>query len=281
MSIETSNQPDAFGQFEHEGWESVSAAYDHSFGRLTPQSADALLDAAGVGADDRLLDVCCGPGMVAEAAVMRGARVTGLDFSAAAIALARQRVAAAEFHEGDAQALPFEDNRFDAAVCGFGLIHLPDATRGLAEMLRVVRPGGRIAVSVWQPPAPGNGFGLLYSSIRAHADMNVDLPHGPDFFQFSDDERMTGLLEGAGLGQIELVRAPQFWVFDTEQALHDELLESTVRARGLILAQTAEVQAQIRATVIDGMGAFRAVHNVYRVPMPALIGAGTRPAEQP
>ncbi len=277
MIIETSDQPEAFGRFEHEGWQRASAAYDHSFGRLTPQSAGALLDAARVGTDDRLLDVCCGPGMVAGAALERDARVTGLDFSAAAISLARTRVDGAEFLEGDAQALPFEDNSFDAAVCGFGLIHLPDAARGMAEMLRVVRPGGRIAVSVWEPPAPGNGFGLLYGAIRAHADMNVDLPHGPDFFQFSDEPRMTELLTGVGLREVELTRAPQYWVFDGDHALHDELLESTVRARGLILAQTTEVQARIRSAVIDGMGSFRTVHNVYRVPMPALIGAGVKP----
>ena len=146
MTIETSTQPEAFARFEHEGWEQVSAAYDQSFGRLTPQSAEALLDAAGVDGDTSLLDVCCGPGMVAEAAVARGANVTGLDFSAAAIALAGSRVEEARFVEGDAQALPFDANHFDAAVCGFGLIHLPDAARGLAEMIRVVRPGGRIAV---------------------------------------------------------------------------------------------------------------------------------------
>ena len=277
MTIETSTQPEAFARFEHEGWERASGAYDHSFGRLTPQSADALLDAAGVDGDTTLLDVCCGPGMVTGAATTRGARATGLDFSAAAIALARTRVEAAEFVEGNAQALPFDDDAFDAAVCGFGLIHLPDATRGLAEMVRIVRPGGRIAVSVWEPPAPGNGFGLLYGSIRAHADLNVDLPHGPDFFQFSDDARMIELLRGVGLRDIELERAPQYWVFDAEHALHDELLESTVRARGLILAQTPEVQARIRSAVIDGMGPFRAVHNVYRVPTPALIGAGVKP----
>ncbi len=277
MTIETSDQPEAFARFEHEGWERASSAYDRSFGRLTPQSADALLDAAGVNDKSRLVDVCCGPGMVAGAATARGARVTGLDFSAAAITLARSRVDGAEFIEGDAQALPFDDAEFDGAVCGFGLIHLPDAARGLAEMVRVVRPGGRIAVSVWEPPSPGNGFGLLYDSIRAHADLNVDLPHGPDFFQFSDDTRMTELLRDAGLQDIGLERAPQFWVFNGEHALHDELLESTVRARGLILAQTPAVQARIRAAVIDGMGTFRAVHNVYRVPMPAMIGAGVKP----
>ena len=277
MSIETSSQPDDFARFEHDGWERASAAYDQSFGRLTPQSAEALLNGAQVGREDRLLDVCCGPGMVADAALARGADVTGLDFSAAAITLARQRVPGAAFHEGDAQALPFDDHAFDAAVCGFGLIHLPDATRGLAEMSRVVRPGGRIAVSVWEPPAPGNGFGLLYGAIRAHADMQVDLPHGPDFFQFSDSERMTELLVAAGLEDIAVTAAAQYWVFDGDHALYDELLESTVRARGLILAQTTEIQARIRQAVIDGMGPFRAVHNVYRVPMPALIGAGLRP----
>ena len=85
----------------------------------------------------RVLDVCCGPGMISAAAARRGAQIVGLDFSAAAVDIARASVPAAEFHEGDAQNLPFDDSSFDAVVCGFGIIHLPDPQRGLAEMYRL------------------------------------------------------------------------------------------------------------------------------------------------
>ena len=278
MSIESSREPDRFQRFEQEGWDSVISAYDRSFGRLTPQSSEALLDAARVDAGCRLLDDCCGPGMISAAAAARGAAVSALDFSTQALALAKSAGIDADFTEGDALNLPWPDDDFDAAVCGFGIMHLADPLRGVSEMARVTRPGGRIAISVWAPLAPDNGFGVAYEAIRRHADMQVDLPHGPDFFQFAENRRLDALLREAGLEQIKVSEAPQYWAFGDAGALFESLIEGTVRTRGLIRAQTPEIQQRIRSAIADRMSAFRVVHGAYRVPMPALIGAGTVPA---
>jgi ubiquinone/menaquinone biosynthesis C-methylase UbiE len=74
------------------------------------------LDAAEVRSGKQVLDVCCGPGMIASAAAARGAQTTGIDFSAAVVKIANSNVPNAEFHEGDVQSLPFADNTFDAVV---------------------------------------------------------------------------------------------------------------------------------------------------------------------
>ena len=192
MPIQVSNDPGAFRAFEHSGWNAASEEYERAVGPLTAQSADVTLDAAGVFSGCKVLDVCTGHGVLALAATKRGAKVCALDFAEAMIAAARRNVPAAECRQGDAQVLPYADNTFDAVVCGYGIIHLPEPDRALAEMRRVLHPGGRVAISVWERPSPNSGFGLVMGAIKAHGRIDVPLPHGPDFFQFGDLESSKG-----------------------------------------------------------------------------------------
>jgi demethylmenaquinone methyltransferase / 2-methoxy-6-polyprenyl-1,4-benzoquinol methylase len=102
--------------------------------------------AAVVQPGDRVLDTCCGTGDLALAAAGAGGRVSGLDFSAPMLERARRKSSEIEWIEGDALALPFEENVFDAATVGFGVRNLADLERGLRELRRVLRPGGRVAI---------------------------------------------------------------------------------------------------------------------------------------
>jgi demethylmenaquinone methyltransferase / 2-methoxy-6-polyprenyl-1,4-benzoquinol methylase len=95
---------------------------------------------------DRVLDVCCGTGDLAVAAAEAGGHVIGLDFSEPMLERARRKSAEIEWVEGDALALPFGDASFDAVTVGFGVRNLPDIEAGLAELRRVLRPEGRLAV---------------------------------------------------------------------------------------------------------------------------------------
>jgi demethylmenaquinone methyltransferase/2-methoxy-6-polyprenyl-1,4-benzoquinol methylase len=103
-------------------------------------------DLAAVGAGDRALDVATGTGDLALAMRRRGAEVVGLDFSERMLELARQKAPDCRFVAGNALELPFEDGEFDAATVGFGARNFSDPRRGLREMARVVRPGGRVVV---------------------------------------------------------------------------------------------------------------------------------------
>lgn len=95
---------------------------------------------------DAVLDVCCGSGDLALAAREAGGRVTGVDFARRMLERARRKTGDVEWLEGDALALPFGDGAFDAVTIGFGLRNLSDAPRGLAELRRVLRPEGRVAI---------------------------------------------------------------------------------------------------------------------------------------
>jgi ubiquinone/menaquinone biosynthesis C-methylase UbiE len=93
--------------------------YDSAFGAVARRTVGSTLDTARVTRDTRVLDVCCGPGMLAAGALQRGAEVVGLDFSTEAVELALRLVPNGRFQRGDAQALPFTAASFDAVLCGY------------------------------------------------------------------------------------------------------------------------------------------------------------------
>ena len=105
-----------------------------------------LTVAAVVRPGDRVLDACCGTGDLALAARDAGGAVVGLDFSEPMLVRARRKGPELEWRQGDVLALPFEDGGFDAATVGFGVRNVADLDRGLGELRRVLRPGGRLAI---------------------------------------------------------------------------------------------------------------------------------------
>src|SRR6266446_2037855 len=132
----------------------AAAEYDRAFAHVTAHFMPFLLRAAGVAPGMRVLDIATGTGLSAEAAlaaVGSTGHVTAADISPAMVAKARERLGDAPnvaLSVEDGQALPFPDESFDAVLCNLGLMFFPDPVRGLMELRRVLRPGGRIAVSV-------------------------------------------------------------------------------------------------------------------------------------
>ncbi len=122
---------------------------------FTTPAAAALVNYAAIKAGETVLDVACGTGVVAITAAVRGATVNGLDLSPALLVDARRNAtlvaAPIEFREGDVEALPYADASFDVVLSQFGHMFAPRPERAIAEMLRVLKPGGRIAFSTWPP----------------------------------------------------------------------------------------------------------------------------------
>jgi ubiquinone/menaquinone biosynthesis C-methylase UbiE len=117
--------------------------------------AEQLCETADIQAGWRVLDVATGSGNAAIAAARRGCDVVGIDFVPALLERGRARAASehlgVEFKEGDAEDLPFPDASFDAVISVFGVMFAPDHQRAAAELARVCRPGGRIALASWTP----------------------------------------------------------------------------------------------------------------------------------
>jgi SAM-dependent methyltransferase len=144
------NQLESFKAMQKQGWAYFAPLEAHT----TPQAA-RLVKRAGIRAGDRVLDVACGTGVVAITAARLGARVTGLDLTPELLARAREnsRIAEVEvdWREGDVEKLPFADAFFDAVLSQYGHIFAPRPETAIAEMLRVLKPGGTIAFSTWPP----------------------------------------------------------------------------------------------------------------------------------
>jgi demethylmenaquinone methyltransferase/2-methoxy-6-polyprenyl-1,4-benzoquinol methylase len=112
---------------------------------------------------EAVLDACCGTGDLALACARAGGRVTGLDFSPRMLERARRKSAEIDWVEGDLLALPFEDGAFAAVTVGFGVRNVPELADGLAELRRVLAPGGRLAVlEITRPRGPLRPFFRLW-----------------------------------------------------------------------------------------------------------------------
>jgi SAM-dependent methyltransferase len=132
----------------------------------TAAVAPRLVDFAGVAAGMRVLDVGCGTGVVALTAARRGAHATGVDLTPTLLERARQNAAImqldTDWHEGDAEELPFGEAQFDVVVSQFGHMFAPRPELAVREMLRVLKPGGTLTFSTWPPELMvGKMFALI------------------------------------------------------------------------------------------------------------------------
>src|SRR5215468_987831 len=143
------------------------AAYDRGMGVWSQLAGQVFLDWLALSSGLRWIDIGCGSGAFTELLAQRyaPAEIHGIDPSEAQFAFARARPALrkATFLRGDAMALPFETDRFDAAVMALVLFFVPDPAKGVAEMARVVRPGGTVSTYLW---IAGRGAaGAVYGRI--------------------------------------------------------------------------------------------------------------------
>src|SRR5262249_30558330 len=160
--------PQIFRQFEHQGWQEIASRYHDGFASVTTQSVTALLNAARGTTGKRVLDVACGPGYVAAAAAGRGAVAIRGDFSSEVLEEAGGGYPGIDFREGDAEDLSFPDLSFDAVTMNFGMLHLGRPEQSLHEAHRVLRPGGRVAFTVWDTPDRAMGFGIVIGAIQKY-----------------------------------------------------------------------------------------------------------------
>jgi SAM-dependent methyltransferase len=157
---------DAVAEFKQKQRETWALGNFADVAIFTTQVAGQLVRFAGVRAGQTLLDVACGTGVVAITAARAGAKVTGLDLTPELLAQARESAPIAGlkdiiWKEGDAEKLPFEDGSFDVVLSQFGHMFAPRPEVAIREMLRVLKPGGRIAFATWPPEMfVGRNFAL-------------------------------------------------------------------------------------------------------------------------
>lgn len=269
---------DAFNAFEAAGWETQAAGYEDFFGQITTRLVDPLLDAAEIRAGERVLDVATGPGYVAAAAAERGAVTIGLDNAEAMLSRARRRLPQIEFRRGSVEALPFPDGSFDAVVGNFILLHLGRPEQAAAEFVRVLAPGGRVALTVWDVPEKARLLGVIVDAVAAaEATPPAEIPVGPPIFRFADDREFDRLLRDQGLEDIEVRTIAFSHAAPSADDLWRGLLGGTVRTSALILRQSEDVQRKIRAA-FDRIVQPYQVGDRLEIPVSVKLAAGRNPA---
>ena len=278
MATPSSEELEAFRAFEQSGWNTAANKYDRFFGGVTPVFCETLLDGAGVNAGMRVLDIATGPGYVAGAAANRGADAVGIDFAPNMVAEARKLNPKAAFQEGDAEDLSFPDESFDAVVISFGMLHFSRPEAVLAEVLRVLRPGGSLAFTVWGKPQEGAaGFGILLRAIETHGTMDVGLPPGPPLFRFSDHNEARKALLDAGFVNPLITDLPHTWELSGYEILIDTFREAGVRAGEILRSQDQEAQKGITEFVRNELKSYER-DGIIGVPMGAVLSCARKPA---
>jgi SAM-dependent methyltransferase len=269
--------PDAFDAFEAAGWDARSDPYDAFWAPITVRAADAVLDAAGVHAGrrgTRLLDVGCGTGHVSARAASLGAVVTGVDVAPSMVAAASALVPEASFVVGSAEALPFDAGAFDAVVANFVLLHVGRQEVALAEMARVLRPGGGLGVTMWDEGAANALHAVLLAAV---AEVGVtppaDLPPGPPAFY--PDEAFSGLVATAGFASVAVSHLAFSVAFPDAEAMWSGMLRAGVRFPPLVNAQPTEVRTAIRAAFERRLAPY-AVDGGLEVPTSIQVTAARR-----
>jgi SAM-dependent methyltransferase len=237
---------DAFNQFEADGWDAKAAPYLDFWSPITARVFDPLLNAAEVGQGTRLLDVGCGPGELEAVAIDRGAVPTGIDIAPAMVDLAKERHPDLTFEVGNAEELSYDDGSFDAVVANFVLLHLGRPEVAVGEWARVLAPGGRLALSIWDETSVNRLHGLILDAVDSVDDLvPVDIPEGPPAFR--TDEELVTLLEATNLIDVRIDHVRFDAEFQNPAELWTGMLRSGVRFPPLVNGQPLEIQGSIRA----------------------------------
>lgn len=267
--------PDAVRAFEHGRWQRAASAYESSFASATVAFVEPLLDAAGIRQGTRVLDIACGTGRATFGAAARGALTRGLDFSTAMLAVAKARARTISFDEGDAEALPYGDDEFDAVISNFGIHHVPRPALALREAHRVLRAGGRVAFSFWAGHSDNIAWKLLFDAIGRHGDTTAsDAP--PPGGGFRGAAQCADALGDAGFAECSTMSVRGTWQHANASALVEALRAGTARMAAMIDAQPPASLPAIIADIESNAEPYRTEEGIA-VPIAAVITAGVKP----
>ncbi len=246
---------------------------------------DALIESAGITSGSVVLDVATGPGepalSIAEAVRPKG-RVVGTDIVAGMVEAARREASRrqlqnAKFEVAFTDKLPFAPETFDAAVCRFGAMFFPSPVHGVRDMLRVLKPGGKVALAVWGF-AQKNPFHFAVSQVvDRYVDPTPPVADAPDAFRFATPGELLAILSEAGATETyeqllgfsirASISLEDFWI------LRSEMSE---KFRGKLASLSSSRLAELRGEVIEAIGTYTSGGEIS-FPAEVLIVAGTKP----
>ena len=260
-----------------DGWSRGAASYEELFAPFTGAYADDAIRLLDVTEHDRVLDIGAGSGAFTTRAAERGASVLATDFAPGMLEVLNALIAECGLTKlttavMDGQALDVEDNTFDVAGSMFGLIFFPDLDAGMREMARVVRPGGRLAISSWDL----QGFGMLAMIGRAIVTVSpeVELPtQPPPWARLGAPDTLPASLTAAGWTDVVIHTVDHPLVIPDPVAFFHRLGEWSIPARVVL----DRIPDGAQAATAEAFAAEVAASGGDRITTTALIGTGIAP----
>ena len=262
------------------GWDLASTGYESLWQAQLAEAQAVMLEFASPAVGERVLDIACGTGLVSFAAaraVGRKGLVLGTDLSQRMIDASERRardlgLSSCSFLRMDAESLTLPDASFDVALCGLGLMYVPDPEQALREMRRVLRPGGRVAVAVW-----GERRNCGWSAVFEIVDAEVESEVCPLFFRLGQQETLARSCTDAGLEDVKHRRITTTLLY----ADANEACDAVFVAGPVALAWSRfndEVRARARARYLESIAPWR-YGDGYRIPGEFVIAAAVAPAQ--
>lgn len=226
---------------------------------------EAILDALEVASGIALLDVGCGSGLLCRLAAARGAEVAGIDVTPELLAVARERVPAADLREGDMRELPFAAGTFDVVSGVNSFQFAPDPSLAFAEAARVLRTGGKLAVAVFGEPERNEGtvLHLAMKGLIVEAEGEED---GYAPYALSTERDLRRAVAAAGLRPLAAVEVPVDWHYADADATLRALFASAGGARAIRAAGQLRVAEALLAAMerFKGKDGSVTMHNLFR-----------------
>ena len=250
------------------GWDAAEPHYEDCWSDVLRAAHDTLLATAHLAPGQEVIEVACGTGMVT-ARVARmvepGGSVLATDLSDRMVERTKARcladgIRSVSANRMDAQKLDVADGTFDVAICALGLMYVPDTRAAIAEMARVVGPGGAVVVTVW-----GERKNCGWAEIFPIVDQQVASEVCPMFFGLGAPGALRHQFQEAGLSDIEEVRQAETMVFPDEQAL----LRAMIDGGAVALAAkrfTSEARREVEAEFLASVQAFKDGSGAYAIP---------------
>jgi SAM-dependent methyltransferase len=263
-----------FDAFERVMWAGRAAAYERVFARMTAYTADALLDAADAGRGAAVLDVGTGPGTVAAVAWRRGVQVRAVDADPQMVETAARNVPGLDVRLAQLPDLPFPDAAFDSVVGNFVINHVGAPDAALAELRRVLRHGGRLALTCW--PMPGSMAQSIVNDAmeRAGVAWPEDVPVTP-FRTYGNPAAFHEVVAGAGFTGVTIDELVWEHVVDPELWWSGPL--AGVGSTGYVLTrQDPATIARVKAAYVDMAARYATGDGKVALPVRALLARAVR-----
>jgi SAM-dependent methyltransferase len=266
-----------------ENWQTIASGWERrreQIEKTTRPVTEWMVRALDPKPGDTVLELAAGPGDVGFAAAPllgEKGRLISSDFSSEMVEVARRRAAElglknVEHQQIDAEAIPLEDRSVDGVLCRFGLMLMPDPDAVVAEMRRVLRPGGRLALAVW---STGQRNPWVTVAGRILVELGHAPPPDPDApgpFVLAEHERLRDLLEGGGFSAVHIEEVPLLLRYDDV----DDYIAVSTETSGMLARIWAEVSDAEREVIATRLGqdfAPFAVEGGYELPGVAVVAS--------